>query len=82
MKTGASRKQPKKFGVCIKNRGYPASLETRKIYEMLADPWAAARGLVRVIDESGEDYLFPATYFAAIDLPPEALRYFAPSIPA
>lgn len=82
MKTGASRKQPKKFGVCIKNRGYPTSLETRKIYEMLADRWAAARGFVRVIDESGEDYLFPESYFFPIRLPPGAARHFVPSIPA
>ena len=82
MKTATSRKNPKIFGLCIKNRGYPASLETRKIYEMLADPWAAARGLVRVIDESGEDYLYPATNFVLIELPPGAARYFKPSIPA
>jgi hypothetical protein len=82
MKTGSSRKRPIRFGVCVKNRGYPASLEARKIYEMLADPWAAARGLVRVIDESGEDYLFPAKYFVPIELPPSAARHFVPSIPA
>lgn len=79
MKTEASRKKSKTFGVCIKNRGYPASLETRKIYEMLADPWAAARGLVRVIDESGEDYLYPETYFARIELPSKANRLFVHS---
>ena len=79
MKTEASRKKSKTFGVCIKNRGYPASLETRKIYEMLADPWAAARGFVRVIDESGEDYLYPETYFVRIEIPSKASRLFVHS---
>ncbi len=79
MKTEASRKKSKTFAVCIKNRGYPASLETRKIYEMLADPWAAARGLVRVIDESGEDDLYPETYFVRIDLPSKVNRLFVHS---
>jgi hypothetical protein len=82
MKAGTARKKSRYFGLCIKNRGYPVSLETRKIYEMLADPWAATRGLVRVIDESGEDYLYPETYFVPIELPPGAARYFVPSIPA
>jgi hypothetical protein len=79
MKTVTSRKNPKTFGVCIKNRGYAASLETRKIYEILTDAKAAARGLVRVIDESGEDYLFPATYFVRIELPAQANRLFVHS---
>ena len=79
MKAGTARKKPRYFGICIKNRGYPASLETRKIYEMLADPWAAARGLVRVIDESGEDYLYPETYFVRIEIPSKASRLFVHS---
>jgi hypothetical protein len=58
----------KGFAVCIKNEGYPASLELRKIYRVIRDTRAAARGLVRVLDESGEDYLYPAEYFAPIDL--------------
>jgi hypothetical protein len=76
MKTEASRRKSKTFGVCLENRGYPASLETRKIYEMLADPRAAVRGFVRVIDESGEDYLYPESYFARIELPSKANRLF------
>ena len=56
------------FLICIDNQGYAASLEVRKIYERLA---AQPRdgGLVRVVDESGEDYLYPAEKFIAIDLP-------------
>ena len=76
MKTGVSRKRSKAFGVCIKNRGYAASLETRKIYELLSDSKAAARGFVRVIDESGEDYLYPEAWFVRIDLPSKANRLF------
>ena len=57
------------FVVCIRNDGYPASLEPHKIYRVLPDNDAAADGDLRVIDESGEDYLYPASYFAAIRLP-------------
>lgn len=60
--------QKTRFAVCVKNKGYPASLEVRKIYETLPDPQAAEQGLVRVIDESGEDYLYPADYFEPIEL--------------
>ncbi len=56
------------FAVCIKNDAYSASLEVRKIYQTLPDARAAERQLVRVIDESGEDYLYPADYFAPIEL--------------
>lgn len=57
------------FLVCIANTDYPAALEIRKIYEQLPDPTAARHQLVRVIDESGEDYLYPAAYFIPLDLP-------------
>lgn len=59
----------KRFVVCVRNTGYPASLELRKIYHALADADAQAHGLVRVIDESGEDYLYPEEFFLALDLP-------------
>jgi len=57
------------FVVCVKNEGYDASLEPRKIYRVLPDARARGHGLIRVIDESGEDYLYPADYFAPIALP-------------
>jgi hypothetical protein len=57
------------FMICIENRGYKASLETRKIYEVLSDKEAERHRQIRVIDESGEDYLYPAYYFAPIRLP-------------
>src|SRR5712691_13172404 len=61
------------FAVCIDNRGYPASLELHKIYRVLRDEDAAEDGDIRVIDESGEDYLYPADRFAEVELP-QAVR--------
>lgn len=55
--------------LCLLNDGYEVSLERRKIYTALPDAEAARHGQVRIIDESGEDYLFPARYFASIELP-------------
>jgi hypothetical protein len=60
--------------VCLRNDEYPVDLEVRKIYRAVPDRDAEARGLVRVIDESGEDYLYPAEYFASIELPAPVLR--------
>lgn len=57
------------FLLCIKNENHPASLEVRKVYRAIPDEAATARHFVRVIDESGEDYLHPDSYFVAIDLP-------------
>jgi len=66
----APRVRPKKrFVVCVRNTGYPASLELWKIYQALGDPDAEAHGLLRVIDESGEDYLYPHRFFMPLDLP-------------
>jgi hypothetical protein len=63
--------------VCIRNEGYEASLERRKIYEVLPDADAEAHNHLRVIDESGADYLFPARYFATIELPAAVRRALA-----
>ena len=59
----------KHYVICVKNQGYPASLELRKLYRVLEDSFAAEHGMVRVIDESGEDYLFPSEYFVRVRLP-------------
>jgi hypothetical protein len=59
----------KRFAVCLKNTGYEASLEPRKIYEVMPDHEAEKHRQIRVIDESGEDYLYPESFFAAIELP-------------
>ena len=56
-----------KFVICVNNEGYEASLELRKLYEVLPDKSAARHGQVRVIDESGEDYLYPKSFFASVE---------------
>jgi hypothetical protein len=63
-----------RFVVCIKNRGFAASLELRKVYAVIPDADAESHRLVRVVDESGEDYLFPETCFVALDLPAPIAR--------
>lgn len=57
------------FAVCVNNADYPASLELHKIYRVVPDEDAAQDGDIRVIDESGEDYLYPADWFAFVKLP-------------
>jgi hypothetical protein len=68
-----AKSQSKQLVVCVDNEGYPASLEKRKIYVALRDPAAEKHGLLRVIDESGEDYLYPKILFREIELP-QAVR--------
>ncbi|HEX8817142.1 MAG TPA: hypothetical protein VF753_16715 [Terriglobales bacterium] len=83
--TGSARKNTKSNGsstksksgnagfvLCIGNADYPASLEIRKVYQLLADEHAHRHGQLRVIDESGEDYLYPEKYFVPIKLPQAA----------
>jgi hypothetical protein len=62
------------FVICIRNDDYPASLEKRKIYLRLPDPEAEKHHHIRVVDESGEDYLYPEAYFKSIELPDEIKR--------
>jgi hypothetical protein len=57
------------FAICVRNDDYPASLELRKLYPVLEDEFANQHGMIRVIDESGEDYLFPSDYFVRVSLP-------------
>lgn len=59
----------KRYVVCIRNEGYEGALEIRKIYESLLDESAAETEFMRVIDESGEDYLYPINWFLELDLP-------------
>ena len=63
-----------RFVVCVKNRGFAASLELRKVYRVVSDPAAEGHRLMRVVDESGEDYLFPESCFMTIDLPAPVAR--------
>jgi hypothetical protein len=64
-----SKPPSKDLVVCVKNEGYPASLEKRKLYVLIRDPAAEKRGLLRIIDESGDDYLYPKMFFRSIALP-------------
>ncbi|ASC73232.1 hypothetical protein XM38_041940 [Halomicronema hongdechloris C2206] len=66
-----------KFVVCINNQAYPASLEIRKLYQVLEDEQASQCQMLRIIDESGEDYLYPANYFAEIEVPESVQQAFA-----
>ena len=63
--------------VCLRNDGYPAALELRKIYRAIPDEDASRHKHIRVIDESGEDYLYPSHFFAAISLPATVQRALA-----
>lgn len=62
------------FAICIDNSEYPVSLEMNKIYRVLRDKEAEHDGDLRIIDESGEDYLYPANYFVMVDLPRQTVR--------
>ena len=57
------------FAICVDNSEYPASLELHKLYRVLPDKDAAEDGDLRIIDESGEDYLYPTEYFVVIEVP-------------
>jgi len=61
------------FAICLRNDG-AEDLEVRKVYRVLPDKAAGTEGYLRVIDESGEDYLYPAVYFVFVELPPKAKR--------
>lgn len=64
-----TKKSTRRFAVCVQNEGYEASLERNKIYVLIADPDAEKDGDIRVVDESGEDYLYPADWFVPVDVP-------------
>ncbi len=63
------RKAPVRFAVCIRNKGYEASLEMGKLYRVIPDQEARAHGYLRIVDESGEDYGYAANRFFSIDVP-------------
>jgi hypothetical protein len=66
----ASTPSSTKLVICVSNTGYEVSLERRKLYSVLPDAEAKKHKLVRVVDESGEDYLYPESYFLQVTLPP------------
>ncbi len=63
-----------RFAVCMNNQDYPVALELHKVYRVLPDADAAQDGDLRIVDESGEDYLYPAEYFLLIELPLRTVR--------
>ena len=62
------------YVLCVDDGGYPESLEVRKVYAVLPDERAAVNDFIRVIDETGEDYLYPSKYFVPIELPSDAAK--------
>lgn len=75
----ASRQAKSRFVVCVDNTGYPASLELHKIYMVVQDAEAEADGDIRVVDESGEDYLYSQDRFVPIRVPAALRRALAPA---
>lgn len=67
--TAAKTATHQEYVVCVRNDDYPASLELRKLYRVIDDDFAGKHGMVRVVDESGEDYLYPNDFFVQVDLP-------------
>lgn len=65
----SDKQDTSRFVICIYNNGYEVSLEKRKLYEVLPDFDAVKHHQIRIIDESGEDYLYPENYFIRVMLP-------------
>jgi len=65
------------YVVCVRNEDYTAALELRKIYAVIPDPDAEAHGMLRLVDESGEDYLYPRDFFLPIEIPTTVSNAFA-----
>jgi hypothetical protein len=63
-----------KYAICVDNTEYPVALELHKVYRVLPDKEAFQDGDLRIVDESGEDYLYPASYFLPVDLPRNVVR--------
>ena len=72
-----TKRPTRRFADCLDNSGYPVALEKCKIYRVLTDVQAARDNYLRIIDESGEDYLYPAAMFAFVELPIKVRRAFA-----
>lgn len=70
-------KKTTRFLLCVSNRGYAASLIKQKVYKQISDPTSERHGMVRLVDESGEDYAFPSKLFVNLQVPMTATRAFA-----
>lgn len=68
------------FGICVNNEGYPASLELMKLYQIVSDTEAEAEGMWRVVDESGESYLYKANRFVLVNVPATVERVYQQSV--
>lgn len=68
------------FGICIDNKGYPASLELLKLYEIVSDAEAEAEGMRRVVDETGESYLYRADRFVLVEVPVEVEQAYEQAV--
>jgi hypothetical protein len=66
-----------RYYLCTRNEGYAASLQVRTVYAGITDRNAESHGMLRIVDESGEDYLFPASLFVPIEVPEAAAEVFA-----
>ncbi len=66
-----------RYFLCVDNRGNEVSLQVRRVYRGLPDPDAESHGMVRIVDESGEDFLFPAALFVSVEIPAAAEKAFA-----
>ncbi len=70
MNKNGGRLRPTRFALCIETGEYPTSLQTRKLYEVRPDAAAERHGQLRIIDDSGEDFLYPREYFQPLELTP------------
>jgi hypothetical protein len=75
----ASARSKNRFAVCVNNEGYEASLEAGKLYQLVPDAAATARGYMRVVDESGEDYWYSVERFFQLDIPRTLADALAPA---
>ena len=73
----AKKRAEPQYVVCLSNARYGASLVVRRLYRVLPDDEASTHGVIRIVDESGEDYLFPTKLFAAVPLPKEVGKKLA-----
>jgi hypothetical protein len=71
------RRSEIQYVLCVRNDGYPASLLVRRLYERIPDHEAERIGLIRIVDESDEDYLYPAKFFMTLDIPKPVVRAIA-----
>ena len=76
----SAKRTQARFAICVNNDEYPASLELHKVYRVLPDKDAEQDGELRVIDESGEDYLYPAEFFVLLKLPAKTARALTASL--